>query len=86
MLVVLWIFLQGHKGGFTETIFMGNGTKLWTVADRIHANHTGWSGVDCKTCKRETTKAQYKYSMRFFKKPLCMSCQSLELYVSKRSS
>ena len=76
--MVLWVILQGHKGGFRETISIANGTKLWTVVDDIIANHSGWTGVNCKTCKRETTKAQYNYSMRVFKKPLCKSCQTLE--------
>ncbi len=59
---------------------MGNKTKFTTTADSILKNHSGWSGVKCRTCKRETTNAQYSYSMRFFKKPLCRTCQSLEYY------
>lgn len=51
-----------------------------TAADSILRNHSGWSGVDCLTCGRETTKAQYIYSKRFYGKPLCRTCQSLEKY------
>jgi hypothetical protein len=61
---------------------MGDKTKFSTPIDRILANHSGWSGVKCRMCKREMTNAQYSYSMRVFKKPLCRSCQSLESYRS----
>jgi hypothetical protein len=27
--------------------------------------HSGWSGVKCETCKRETTKAQLLYVCEF---------------------
>jgi hypothetical protein len=57
--------------------------KFLTTADLIKQRHSGWSGVKCKTCRRETTKAQYSYSMRIYKKPLWRSCQSVESYGSK---
>ena len=62
---------------------MGNKTKFSMPIDQILANHSGWSGVRCKTCRRDTTKAQYSYSMRYFKKPLCRFCQSIEIYNKK---
>ena len=63
-----------------KSYIMGDKTRFSTPIDRILANHSGWSGVDCKTCGRVTTKAQLAYSIRFFRKPLCRSCQSLEHY------
>ena len=51
-----------------------------SVVDQILANHSGWSGVSCQTCGKETTRAQYDYSIRFYKKPLCRLCQSLEKF------
>lgn len=59
---------------------MGYKTRFTTPVDRILANHSGWSGVKCKTCGRETTNAQLNYSLRFYNKPLCKSCQSFEFY------
>jgi hypothetical protein len=57
---------------------MGSKTKFATPIDRMKDNFSGWSGIECETCGRETTKAQYSYSMRFFRKPLCRRCQSLD--------
>ena len=71
---------RGHKGGLTETKIMGSKTRFSTPIDRIKANHSGWSGVDCETCGKETTKAQFSYSKRFYKRPLCRTCQRLEYY------
>jgi hypothetical protein len=69
----------GHKGGLTKKA-MSSKTKFTTPVDRIKENFSGWSGIECETCGRETTKAQYSYSMRFYKKPLCRRCQGLEQY------
>jgi hypothetical protein len=54
--------------------------KFITPTDSILAHHSGSSGVKCDTCGRVTTNAQYSYSMRFYKKSLCKTCQSLEKY------
>jgi len=59
---------------------MGYKYKFTTPIDSILKNHSGWSGVKCETCKRETTNAQLAYSMKFYGKPLCRTCQSLENY------
>ena len=59
---------------------MGYKGKFTTPAENAMEHFSGWSGVNCKTCKRETTKAQFLYSMRFYGKPLDRSGQSLESY------
>jgi hypothetical protein len=59
---------------------MNKDYKFLTTADLIQKRHSGWSGAKCKTCRREMTKAQYSYSMRVYKRPLCRTCQSLENY------
>ena len=59
---------------------MGYKNKFTTPSENAMEHFFGWSGVNCETCKRGTTKAQLSYSMRFFGKPLCKSCQSLEHY------
>jgi len=59
---------------------MGNKSKFTSPAENILAHHSGWSGVKCEICRRETTRAQLGYSMRFYGKPLCRTCQSLESY------
>ena len=33
---------------------MGNGTRFLTQADRIIANHSGWSGVGCSSSELAT--------------------------------
>ena len=57
----------------------------WSIVTKavFFANFSGWSGTKCETCERETTNAQYAYSMRVFKKPLCRSCQGLEKFSTK---
>jgi hypothetical protein len=57
---------------------MGSKYKLSIPIDRIKDNFSGWSGVECKTCGKETTKGQYSRSMRLFKKTLSKRCQILE--------
>lgn len=47
------------------------------------SNFSGWSDAPCETCGRKTTNAQHGYSMRFYGKPLCRRCQSLEKYETK---
>jgi hypothetical protein len=47
------------------------------------SNFSGWSDAACVTCRRRTTKAQTSYSLRFYGKPLCRSCQKLEDYEAK---
>lgn len=59
---------------------MGYKSRFTTPAENAMARFTGWSGVKCFTCKRETTNAQLAYSMRVYGKPLCRTCQSLESY------
>jgi hypothetical protein len=59
---------------------MGYKSKFTTPAENMMEHFKGWSGVNCETCKRETTNAQLLYSMRVYKKPLCRTCQSLESY------
>jgi len=54
--------------------------EFTSLAERIRENHSGWSGVKCDLCEKETTNAQYAYSMRNFKKPLCRGCQGLEQF------
>jgi hypothetical protein len=79
---VAW-WLNDHqvtKEDLTKQNSMESKTKFSTPVDRINKNFSGWSGVECEICGRGTTKAQYSYSMRFFKKPLCKTCQSLEKY------
>lgn len=62
---------------------MGNKSRFSMPALYMVAHFSGWSGVKCETCKREITNAQWRYSTRFFFKPLCKSCQSLEVYSRK---
>ena len=62
---------------------MNNKTKISMPIDRILATHSGWFGVYFRTCGIVTTNAQYSYSMRFYKKPLCRFCQSIEIYNKK---
>ncbi len=57
--------------------------RYLTTAEMIMQRHSGWSGIQCETCKRATTNAQLGYSMRFFRKPLCRTYQSLESYRMK---
>jgi len=33
--------------------------KFTTQIERIKANHSGWSGVNCELYRKKTTKAQY---------------------------
>ena len=68
--------LQGHKGRLIKM----KEKRFYTTGEMIQKNHSGWSGVKCKTCGRVTTNAQLSYSMRFYEKPLCRTCQSLESY------
>jgi len=44
---------------------------------------SGWTNKKCTTCARIITKAQLSYSLRFYKKILCGSCQGLEQYKNK---
>lgn len=59
---------------------MGETRQFLTTEELIQKYHSGWSGAKCKTCRRETTKAQLLYSTRVYGKPLCRTCQSLESY------
>lgn len=59
---------------------MGTKTKFGAPKDYSLRNFSGWSGMDCRTCGKRTTNAELSYSTRFFKKPLCRSCQKLEEY------
>jgi hypothetical protein len=71
---------QATKEDLSRTKIMGSKTKFLTPIDRMKEDFSGWSGVECETCGRGTTKAQYSYSKRFFRKPLCRRCQRLEKY------
>ena len=59
---------------------MGYKSKFTTLAENAMEHFSGWSGVKCEICKRGTTNAQLAYSMRFYGKPLCRTCQSLPSY------
>jgi hypothetical protein len=59
---------------------MGNKRKFTNPIESMKAHFSGWSGVRCETCKRGTSNAQLTYSMRYYGKPLCRTCQSLESY------
>jgi hypothetical protein len=59
---------------------MGIKTRFTTPVDRMLRIFSGWSEEKCRTCKRVMTEAQLSYSMRFFNKPLCRRCQTLEKY------
>ena len=62
---------------------MGYKSKFTTPAENMMEHFTGWSGVKCQTCKRETTNAQLAYSLRHYSNPLCRTCQSLESYQTR---
>ena len=62
---------------------MGYKNIFITPAENATEHFSGWSGVNCETCKKGTTKAQLLYSMRVYGKPLCRTCQSLESYRTK---
>ena len=53
--------------------------KYLTTAEMVAKNNSGLSEVKCSYCKSLTTNAQLSYSMRFYGKPLCKTCQRLEL-------
>jgi hypothetical protein len=55
-----------------------------TQVERMMESFSGMSGVKCEICKKETTQAQLSYSMRFYAKPLCRSCQRLESYKTSK--
>ena len=50
------------------------------IREDLREKFSGWSGVKCDTCGNEITKSALKYSMEKYKKPLCKTCQSLEIY------
>ena len=54
--------------------------KFTTRVQSIIERSSGLSGEKCKICKQYVTNAQLTYSMRFYGKPLCRTCQSLEYY------
>jgi hypothetical protein len=58
---------------------MGYKNKFTTPAENAMEHFSGWSGVNCDTCKKGTTKAQLLYSMRIYGKPLCRTCQTLKV-------
>jgi hypothetical protein len=58
--VVWWGKPPGHEGGLTKKD-MSSKTKFSTPIDRMKEDFSGWSGVVCETCGRETTKAQLSY-------------------------
>jgi len=47
------------------------------------SKYSGLSKVNCSLCKNKIlTKAQLKYSLKYFNKPLCLACQRLEKYLA----
>ncbi len=54
--------------------------KFTTPIQNIMKHSSGLSAVKGETCKQYVTHAQLSYSMRFYGKPLCRTCQSLEYY------
>ena len=54
--------------------------KFTTPIQNIMKHSSGLSAVKCETCKQYITNAQLTYSLRFYVKPLCRACQSLEYY------
>jgi hypothetical protein len=72
--------VDDHEATQANSKNMDNKVKFESYADRMLANFSGWSGTKCETCEREMTNAQYAYSIRVFKKPLCGRCQGLEKY------
>ena len=62
---------------------MGYKSKFTRPAENAMEHFSGWTGVNCETRIRGTTKAQLLYSMRAYGKPLCRACQSLESYRTK---
>src|SRR5258706_6682064 len=59
---------------------MGYKNKFTTTAENAMEHFSGWSEVKCETCKKIITNTQLAYSMRFYRRPLCRTCQSLEKY------
>lgn len=57
-----------------------------TIAEQIREVHSGWSDKECSLCERPLTNAALSYSMRFYGKPLCKSCQRVGEPLKKRFS
>ena len=52
---------------------MGYKSKFTTPAENAMTHFSGWSGVNCETCKRGTTKAQLLYTLRVYDLYKCLS-------------
>src|SRR6266536_5208336 len=56
-----------------RTYKMGYKSKFTTPAENAMTHFSGWSGVNCETCKRGTTKAQLLYTLRVYDLYKCLS-------------
>jgi hypothetical protein len=59
-------------------------SKFISPSDIFKKKHSGWSGHKCSTCGKEITNAALGFSMRFYNRPLCKQCQSLDEYAKKK--